>query len=319
MLAHETNCRRGFTLVELLVVVAVIALLIGVLLPALSGARESSRRVASAGNLRQLALMKNLYAEDYSDWFPMVTVYTGGIQGTSDEFSRHVSPTTMAKNQWGLGGYAGFYSLNQKEAFKKSTACWRKDQMGYWNGTKWTNSPAGKLRPIMDKYIEGPQSYAMLQNPADDSDGGECGAALPLLAPEKMTDEYNVGWFNISYMYIAGMKRTDPTVCFLGDESNHCDIGTAANTYAKPYLGTMRRGAPDVKSRGLQNVDNHGKAGGNYAYTDGHVEWIAGSANESFSAEYGAVGVNPHDRIFTEINMFLAKRGNSTTQVQTVD
>ena len=48
--------RRGFTLVELLVVIAVIALLIGVLVPALSGARKAGLLAADQSNLRQLAV-----------------------------------------------------------------------------------------------------------------------------------------------------------------------------------------------------------------------------------------------------------------------
>ncbi|MFM8891297.1 MAG: type II secretion system protein, partial [Planctomycetia bacterium] len=53
--------RRAFTLVELLVVVAIIGLLVGLLLPAVQAARESSRRSACANNLRQVALAFHTY------------------------------------------------------------------------------------------------------------------------------------------------------------------------------------------------------------------------------------------------------------------
>lgn len=61
---------RGFTLVELLVVVAVIALLVGVLLPALSGAVQASRAAQSASNIRQLVTSLHTYAAEYDQDFP---------------------------------------------------------------------------------------------------------------------------------------------------------------------------------------------------------------------------------------------------------
>ena len=51
----------GFTLVELLVIIAVIALLIAILLPALRQARDSARAINCASNMRQMGVMFSLY------------------------------------------------------------------------------------------------------------------------------------------------------------------------------------------------------------------------------------------------------------------
>jgi len=61
------SSRGGFTLVEILVVLAVIALLVAILLPALSAARRAGQLASSQGNLRQIATFMGLYQSDNED------------------------------------------------------------------------------------------------------------------------------------------------------------------------------------------------------------------------------------------------------------
>lgn len=61
----------GFTLIELLVVISIIALLIGLLLPALSKARSSGRKAQCLNNGRQISIGNELYMNDTRDFMPI--------------------------------------------------------------------------------------------------------------------------------------------------------------------------------------------------------------------------------------------------------
>lgn len=231
--------RHGFTLVELLVVIGIIAVLIAMLLPAVQGAQRNAKQIACASQLRQIGQYINIYANENRGWmFPVGAVREDRPVGHPNRYGSlgdNVAPWL----RWPVIMFSEFsYPDVTDEMLAKAT------DINYWNtdpeGLEITRT---YMAPIMlcPADFEPPTGHSYIVN-KHLTKGPEEAMRLQTKARTGKHD---------SEIVLAGEKVTLQTGYYMESD------GTTVNTSEYTTLVEERR---------------HGiKLGSNYLYKDGHV------------------------------------------------
>ena len=172
---------RGFTLIELLVVIAIIAILAGMLLPALSQAKEKGKSARCMSNLKQISLATTMYADDNDDEYFNLG---GSIPNHGMWFNGPDSNVPLEKDDslayWAIG-YQDYFGRS-RELFNCPSAKvvdeWRENGLRYPHSF-WLNSTYGINgmlttggRPKLSRF-QSPNTTILAQDAAEQKmDGG---------------------------------------------------------------------------------------------------------------------------------------------------
>jgi prepilin-type N-terminal cleavage/methylation domain-containing protein/prepilin-type processing-associated H-X9-DG protein len=156
--------RGGFTLVELLVVIGIISVLVGILLPALSRARQQAQQTQCLSNLRQLGIGNMMYLNDNrSIWYPYNdNSALGGWWFRIAKYQKNNAklmhcPSWDGYTLWGVEGWAYGFNLqiNYKPSLKvKGGVVVLADGYWYFCSKNWANTWVGSPGAAWD-YANG--------------------------------------------------------------------------------------------------------------------------------------------------------------------
>ena len=277
---------KGFTLIELLVVIGVIAILVGLLLPALSSARRQANQARCAANLRQLAAAFTLYAADNKSFYPVARweVPPGapkepGVSNLywSDFTAPYVAPRHARFNQYLTSNPAEF-------AAARRTVVWG---CPTWDGINWAGAPGANVDGV-SVYDNG---YAM--NPYPTYDVGH-----PKLASQRVPASE---WAMIAPtsgnagQFFRQTRWNRPAERALIVESNLWLLGFIPVATPRDAVAPQQVQRGLSESPGANNIDRYrhgrlprvegdvfaatgGRVAFNVAFCDGHVETLRSAA-----------------------------------------
>jgi prepilin-type N-terminal cleavage/methylation domain-containing protein/prepilin-type processing-associated H-X9-DG protein len=182
----------GFTLVELLVVIGIIALLISVLLPALNKARLAASSVQCQSNLKQLGIATRLYASVNRDSLPYGFWDGSRLDGT---------------DAGGKSSRASHWVLLLQNAMNNRSGA-------NWNEATSNNSNTSKLRDLF-LCPDGPQD----KNKGDNNSGVTYYECHPVLMPFLYINGPKFEWYGTGRVYKVSEVKRSAEVAMLWDAS----------------------------------------------------------------------------------------------------
>jgi len=237
----------AFTLIELLVVIAIIAILAGLLLPALSRAREESRRTSCNSQLGQIVKACTTYQEPNGDFFP--AFLQACIAGTSNPNI----PSTSAVFNGVTGAQGGDGTFQPMPSLAVLYPA-------YVDNVKVFGCPSTSDRPLIAfRYYNGARHTCFGFMP----DPQELGVITNTNDPAAFTGSEVPGSIKCSYFY---------------DElTNFRDIGPgqaiACDADGQTWLTQAGKHPPYAAGWARSQKPNHDN-GQNVMYFDGHVKWM---------------------------------------------
>ena len=269
---------RGFTLVELLVVIGIIAVLIGILLPSLARARRNARLVQCESNLHQIGLAAQLHAADHTSHVPLAGVVFPADAAYYQQFACYTDPTGLLPAPWpaALGRYVG-------TRFDIATPATLAPQLQNADRMRVFTCPSQENVPLSDALItstaRGPQVRTSYGFNAQVTGTNTDATAYAFSAVQKSRLGGRIAKCQRSSevaLYFDALPRFTTNSAVVGTLTMQYVYGYFGNSTPAPfpavYVGTLAESLldPDTSRRMVFDTLRH-EGRMNVAFVDGHV------------------------------------------------